>query len=78
MPGMPTRAEMIRLYEEKSGRPVDSFDFYYGFGLFRMAVAVQQMYYRYYHAQTRDERFKGIIEMVRVLDKAIRRLTGEL
>ncbi|MCD6296196.1 MAG: phosphotransferase family protein [Deltaproteobacteria bacterium] len=69
MEGALTRKEIIRQYSEKSGRLIENFEFYYCFGLFRLAVIAQQIYYRYYHGQTKDERFKTLIHMVRVLDK---------
>ena len=47
-----------------------NFDFYYCFGLFRLAVICQQIYYRYYHGQTKDERFKMLIHAVNALDEA--------
>jgi aminoglycoside phosphotransferase (APT) family kinase protein len=31
--------------------------FYYAFGLFRLAVIAQQIYYRYHHGLTSDQRF---------------------
>lgn len=55
--GMMSRKELVDLYVEKSGRKIDSFDFYYCFGLFRLAVIAQQIYYRFYHGQTKDKRF---------------------
>ncbi len=67
--GMLTRQQILQRYEEKSGLKVEYYDFYYLFGLFRMLVVVQQMYYRYYHGQTQDERFKKIVQMVFVLDE---------
>jgi len=70
--GAPSREEMLQRYFEKSGRPVDNFDFYYCFGLFRLAVIAQQIYYRYYHGQTKDERFKTLIFAVQVLEKTAR------
>jgi aminoglycoside phosphotransferase (APT) family kinase protein len=70
--GAPSRKEMLQRYFDKSGRPVDNFDFYYCFGLFRLAVIAQQIYYRYYHGQTKDERFKTLIFAVQVLEKAAR------
>ncbi len=72
MKGALTRTEMVKRYEEKSGLPVADFDFYYCFGLFRLAVIAQQIYYRYFHGQTKDERFKPLVLAVRVLDKAAR------
>ncbi len=67
--GMMTRREVVDCYLQKSGRQVDSFNFYYVFGSFRLAVIAQQIYYRYYHGQTRDERFGMLIAAVEVLEK---------
>ncbi|MBU1713415.1 MAG: phosphotransferase family protein [Proteobacteria bacterium] len=72
--GAPTRIELVKLYSELSGCKVDNFDFYYCFGLFRLAAIAQQIYYRYYHGQTKDERFKAMIIGVHVLENAARRI----
>jgi aminoglycoside phosphotransferase (APT) family kinase protein len=72
--GAPTRKELVKLYSELSGLQIDDFDFYYCFGLFRLAVIAQQIYYRYYHGQTKDERFKTMIIGVHVLENAARRI----
>lgn len=72
MEGALSRNEMLRRYAEKSGRSTDNFDFYYCFNLFRLAVIVQQIYYRYYHSQTKDERFKELFLAVHVLDEHAR------
>jgi aminoglycoside phosphotransferase (APT) family kinase protein len=55
--GAPTRDEVLVRYAEKSGRDVGLLDFYYCFGLFRIAVISQQIYYRYYKGQSHDLRF---------------------
>ncbi len=68
--GLPTRNEMVEWYSTASGREMPNFDFYYCFGLFRLAVICQQIYYRYYHGQTKDERFKMLIHAVNALDEA--------
>ena len=47
---------------------IDDFSFYYCFGIFRLAVIAQQIYYRYFHGQTRDERFKMLIFAVKILE----------
>ncbi|HOJ13754.1 MAG TPA: phosphotransferase family protein, partial [Deltaproteobacteria bacterium] len=52
LPGALTRKEMVERYAEKAGITIDNFDFYLCFGLFRLAVIAQQIYYRYYHGQT--------------------------
>ena len=59
LPGMLTRAEVIAYYGEKTGWSVDTFDFYEAFGLFRLAVIIQQIYKRYSLKQTTDPRFAG-------------------
>lgn len=69
--GALTRDELVDYYAELSGRAIDSFDFYYCFGLFRLAVIGQQIYYRYYHGQTDDERFKAFISGVHALEKSV-------
>ncbi|MEW6444095.1 MAG: phosphotransferase family protein [bacterium] len=73
-PGAPTRREVIRMYEELSGMKFQSPEFYYAFGLFRLAVIVQQIYYRFYHGQTQDVRFQAMIFGTIALEKAARRV----
>ena len=69
LPGAPTRGELVRRYAEKAGIPINNFDFYLCFGLFRLGVIVQQIYYRFYHGQTKDERFKSLIVVAHVLEE---------
>ncbi len=69
VPGMLTRKEQVARYGEMSGIAIDNFDFYYCFGLFRLAVIAQQIYYRYCQGQTSDPRFKTLIHAVRALDQ---------
>ena len=70
--GAMTRREMVAHYARLSGLKMENFDFYLCFGLFRLAVIVQQIYYRYYHGQTGDQRFKAMSGAVAVLDRAAR------
>lgn len=72
--GMYTRQELVERYAEKTGRAFDGFDFYYCFGLFRLAVIAQQIYYRFYKGQTKDPRFGMLIHGVRVLERAAQRV----
>ena len=58
LPGMLTRREVVDRYLENSGLRCDNWTFYEVFGLFRLAVIVQQIYYRYHHRQTRNPAFK--------------------
>jgi aminoglycoside phosphotransferase (APT) family kinase protein len=57
MAGNPSRSELVEMYGQKSGRSVGHLVFYYAFGLFKLAVIVQQIYYRYHHGLTTDKRF---------------------
>ncbi len=66
--GMLTRKEIIKLYGDMSGVNVENFDFYYCFGLFRLAVIAQQIYYRFFHGQTADKRFAMLIHAVKILE----------
>jgi aminoglycoside phosphotransferase (APT) family kinase protein len=68
--GMYSRNELVRRYSEKSGRAFGNLDFYCCFGLFRLAVIAQQIYYRFYQGQTKDPRFGLLIHAVRLLEQA--------
>jgi aminoglycoside phosphotransferase (APT) family kinase protein len=59
-PGNPSRGEIVSLYEQKSGKTVDNIEFYFVFGVFKIAVIVQQIYYRYTLGHTKDPRFKDL------------------
>ena len=66
-PGMMTRKEMATLYAELTGRSLENILFYYVFALFKLAVIVQQIYYRYKQGLTKDERFAPLIYVVGAL-----------
>ena len=67
--GAPTRAEIVARFQRQTGLAVDNFPFYFCFGLFRLAVIGQQIYYRYYHGLTSDQRFAGFIKKTHVLQQ---------
>jgi len=66
--GMMTRQQVIDYYLEKTGYQVESFVFYEVYGLFRLAVIMQQIYYRYYHGQTKDKRFASFVHASKYLE----------
>ncbi len=68
-PGMLTRREFVDYYAERAGIQIDNFDFYYTYGLFRLAGIVQQIYYRFFHGQTQDKRFAQFIHMNKLLEQ---------
>ncbi len=57
LPGNLSRAELWQRYHDVAGRPAPDPVFYYAFGLFKIAVIVQQIYARYKAGLTADERF---------------------
>ena len=74
VPGMLTRAEIVEYYAKQSGLTADNWAFYEVFGLFRLAVIAQQIYYRYHHKQTRNPRFKNFWLPVNLLERRCRRI----
>ncbi|MCG2459731.1 phosphotransferase family protein [Flavobacteriaceae bacterium F89] len=57
MAGNPSRMEIVQQYAVKSGRNIDNLTFYFVYGLFKIAVIAQQIYYRFKHGHTTDPRF---------------------
>jgi aminoglycoside phosphotransferase (APT) family kinase protein len=56
-PGYLTPAEMVARYAARSGRDVSHIRYYEIFAVFKIAVVIQQIYYRYVQGQTTDSRF---------------------
>jgi len=65
--GMPTRDEFVARYLQLSGRACDDFTFYEVFGLFRLAVIIQQIWARYRAGQTTNPAFAGFGDAVNTL-----------
>lgn len=66
-PGWLTREQMVERYEKKSGRDLSRIVFYETFARFKVAVVIQQIYFRYVRGQTKDERFRNFDALVREL-----------
>lgn len=75
LPGMLTRWEMLQAYAARTGLSVtrEQWAFYEVFGLFRLAVIAQQIYYRYFHGQTTNEMYALFGPAVQIIG---RRLDG--
>jgi len=56
-PGMLTRTEICEIYEAETGFDLSNINYYLVYGVFRLAVILQQIYYRYYHGQTKNPAF---------------------
>lgn len=67
LPGWLTRAEIVARYAARSGRDLANIAYYHIFALFKLAVVIQQIYYRYHTGQTRDARFADFDRRVAAL-----------
>ena len=67
MNGFMTRNDFIEAYAKKSGRDVARIHYYVTFAFFKLAVIVQQIYYRYKMGQTQDPRFAEMNRAVAAL-----------
>jgi len=67
LPGNFNRQMLVDRYEQLSGRDASDALFYYVYALFKVIVIAQQIYYRYKHGYTHDERFARLITVVHVL-----------
>jgi aminoglycoside phosphotransferase (APT) family kinase protein len=79
LPGMLTRAEVVDYYARRTGLTVTpaQWAFYEVFGLFRLAVIAQQIYYRYHHGQTTNEAYAAFLPVVQYLEGRCLRLIDE-
>ena len=60
-----SREELVEHYVKHSDREVEDLVFYFAYGLFKIAVIVQQIYARYRQGLTSDTRFAPLIDLVR-------------
>ena len=73
-PGFFTREEIIERYAARSGRDLSGIRYYEIFALFKIAVVIQQIYYRYAQGQTTDPRFATFDARVAYLARHAARL----
>jgi aminoglycoside phosphotransferase (APT) family kinase protein len=66
-PGSLRRGEVVQRYAQANGRGVDDIAFYLVFARFKLAVIVQQIYYRYHQGLTKDPRFAAMAGVVQIL-----------
>jgi aminoglycoside phosphotransferase (APT) family kinase protein len=70
-PGFPSRAEVVERYAAGTGFDLAEVRWYHVFGIFKIAVVLQQIYIRFLRGQTKDQRFAVFGERVAALiDKA--------
>ena len=64
VPGNFTRSELIAYYGAKTGRDMREMNFYYVFGLCKVATIAQQIYQRYSLGYSKDPRFSVLNQVV--------------
>lgn len=67
VPGFLTRRAAAARYGRRRGIDVDTVPYYYVFGLFKVGVVLQQIYYRYHVGQTKDARFAAFDQVAELL-----------
>jgi len=65
--GALTREEIIRVYARRTGFDLENLLWYYVLALYKGAVIIQQIYYRYHHGLTKDERFARLGDIANAL-----------
>ncbi|MFJ7636817.1 phosphotransferase family protein [Peribacillus sp. NPDC097206] len=63
-PGFITRDEYIHRYSLKTGQDIPPLHFYMAFTYFKIAVVMQQIYYRWSLGQTKDKRFATLDQSI--------------
>jgi aminoglycoside phosphotransferase (APT) family kinase protein len=77
-PGYFTKEEIVERYAARSGRDLSGIRFYEIFAVFKIAVVIQQIYYRYVKGQTTDARFATFGARVEYLAKHAAQLASSL
>ena len=66
-PGWYTRDRFLQRYAQRTGRDLAHIRYHEVLGIFKLAVILQQIYYRFHQGQTQDERFRTFDRRVRGL-----------
>ncbi len=77
-PGWYTRDQFLERYAQRTGRDLSGIGYYEVLGVFKLAVILQQIYYRFRCGQTQDARFQDFGERVRALVDLAESLTGKV
>jgi aminoglycoside phosphotransferase (APT) family kinase protein len=76
-PGWMTRDEIVARYAAKTGRDLSRISFYETFALFKVAVILQQIFFRFKRGQTSDQRFRNFDRRVLSLARAAKELSRD-
>ncbi len=75
--GWYSREQFVSRYAELSGRDVSRINYYEVLGIFKLAVILQQIYFRFRRGQTADKRFETFGTRVQALVKVAARLVEQ-
>lgn len=67
LPGMMLREQVASSYLSARGWPIQSLDYYRTFGLFRLAVIVQQIYFRFVRGESDNKKFASFGQLANLL-----------
>ncbi len=70
VPGSLTRRQLLERYAKATGREVSNMSFYLTFARFKIAVIIQQIYFRYHQGLTKDQRFAAMPAIAALLLRA--------
>lgn len=70
-PGWYTREQFLSRYAERTGRDLTNILFYEVLGIFKLAVILQQIYFRFHRGQTSDARFGDFNQRVKALARLV-------
>jgi aminoglycoside phosphotransferase (APT) family kinase protein len=70
LPGTLNRAQLVERYAAATGRDSVNMVFYLTFARFKVAVIIQQIYFRYAQGLTQDARFAALPERIHALLRA--------
>jgi len=76
-PGWYTRDQFVQCYAEGTGRDLSQIGYYEVLGIFKLAVILQQIYYRFRRGQTQDARFQNFGDRVKGLVELADSLAGK-
>ena len=76
-PGWFSRDEILQRYEQRTGCDLTGIKFYEVFAVFKLAVVLQQIFYRYHRGQTDDARFADLDKRVELLAQIASSLAEE-
>ena len=79
LPGMLSRDEVVDYYCERMGYSLtaEQWRFYEVFGLFRLGVIAQQIYYRFFHGQTTNEAYARFGPAAQYLEKRCQQIIAD-